>query len=252
MGSRIATGRMIVLAATMIGLIAVCSRVSAQAGSSVTPSPAGTASPMATAAPQATASVSAEGAACKKALAAFGAGAPGALKELPADRFDERDLTNASVCLAVANSNNGYCELLASHEKEQCLIEHKVATKVKGMPEGASALPVLASVIADLCRRGTSDAVCTRVHDALASGKPERCKDLPDDWRIRCEAMATSDPSRCGAVEGCALAASLVTTLKKGGMKALRPEAPAFLLAARDGKKACAPLLAVLDQSCAR
>ena len=216
--------------------------------------PAAAASPSPAASPDRTASAR-DAEACKKAVAAFGAGDPAAVKSLPPEKqaaLHEGAWVEVVSCLAVANDNVSYCESLPKAEMDNCSSDWRVMKKVKTLPKEASALPLVASRLHEQCVNDLPKAVCDQMQEAMATGNSAKCKGLPSESSALCEAVVTGDAHHC-LKEGddCSQMVAIVAKFKKEGLNGFKSDNdPVVLLAARDGKRACAPLLTKLERLC--
>lgn len=220
----------------------------------VTPSPAGSPMP------------DAKGAAedpCEKAVTALGSGDLSAFKSLPPETRaaferayrEHYGLAEVFSCLAVADDNSRYCDLLPNPEKDGCFSQRQFIHGLKALPKGASALPLVAARVYQQCTSVLSKADCGKMQEAMTTRDAAKCKGLPDDLSILCDAVVTGNASRCPKEgDDCSRTVALVAKLNKDGLEGLRVDSDleVFVAAARDGKPACAPLLALLKSSCSQ
>jgi hypothetical protein len=246
--------------------------VAPAATASVPGSPAaGSAAPVASPTPAAEA-------ACKKALKSLGAGDRSAFKSLPpetqaalARNGGEASLL-AFTCLAIAEGSTSYCDSLPEEFKRKCTERLQLVSELKGLPKDELKPHLLRHVCMGT---GGSKADCDKLRVAVATHNTAKCSNLPPPWgggfcvalasgdaatcnkapdpskRDGCIALVTDDPSRCPKdAPDCVSMASSFADFKKGGLDAAGKGDP-IIAAARKGKKACAPLLARLEQVCA-
>lgn len=201
--------------------------------------------------------------ACEKAVTALGSGDLSAMKSLPPETRAalEREYTEhyglAEVfsCLAVADDDSRYCDLLPNPEKDGCLSQRQFIHGLKALPKGASALPLVDARLYQQCTSVLSKADCGKMQEAMTTRDAAKCKGLPDDLSILCDAVVTGNASRCPKEgDDCSRTVALVAKLNKDGLEGLRVDSDleVFVAAARDGKPACAPLLALLKRSCSQ
>ncbi len=228
---------------------------------------------------------------CGKALDKLAAGDAKALDPLDEQRrqalMTNKAAANAVTCLAVAEKNEKFCDLLPKEQKEGCAHQFKMLGSLKGVPKDE----FKARAIFEACSQGGNGQegnipACKTIRDAIASHDPGKCNGLskvapanasPADIQkglALCAALATSDASKCKAIPdeaeqaNCAAYASndpkrcpkdsgdcrnLVTgfsVVAEKGLAGLGDIDPTFG-AAVEGRKACAAGTAELKKGCA-
>ena len=224
---------------------------------------------------------------CGKALDKLAAGDPTALDSFEEQRrktlMMQQPAAAAVSCLAVAEQNEKFCDLLPKEQKEGCTHQFKMLGSLKG----ASKDELKARLIFESCSQGGKGnvPVCQIFRDAIASHDAGKCNGLPkvasgdpspEDIKkgvALCTALATSDASKCKAItdkaeqENCVAYASNdpkrcpkdsddCRTIVKGfsiveqkGVAGLGDVDPTFT-AVVEGKKACAAKTAELKKGC--
>jgi hypothetical protein len=220
-------------------------------------------------------------AACKYAVTGLGDGKLSAFKSLSADErtalAQRKGAVDLFTCLAVADGQTSYCEVLPTTAKRDCLEQLKLMGELKALPKER----IKAQVIYRTCSRSVPNeatekdcdtirkamtardaSVCEGLSKsegawgreglcpALATSDPAKCNGAPEQaQRDTCAALATDDPSRCpkDAAE-CSTLVSNLATLTKDGLAG--HETVPVLAAVHSGRKACAPLVAALQATC--
>lgn len=276
----VAAGLAVVCAGTLCACPSSENPAPTQAASTSTPAAAGptpTTSPevVANAEPVATPTPDVR---CKQALASLGAGDRSALKSLPPETQDAlvrnggQDSMLAFTCLAIADGDTTYCDVLPEEFKRKCTERFQLVSELKGLPKDA----LKPHILHRMCMgTGGSTAQCGQLQEALTTHNPAKCSDLPAPWgggfcaalasgdpatcnnapepaqRDGCIALVTNDPSRCPKdAADCVRMARNFAVFTKEGLGAEGSSDPT-LAAVRKGKDGCVPLLARLEQVCA-
>lgn len=210
---------------------------------------------------------------CGKRLDKLAAGEVTAL-----DSFDEKrrqalliqqPASKAVSCLAVAEQNEKFCNLLPKEQKNGCVDQ----VKVMGSLKGASKDELKARMIFAACSGGKDVVVanCKIVRDAMLAHDVGKCSAMPKGWGPWCAALAASDASKCKEIADEAMqalcAAYAANDAKRcpedsedcrvmvKGFSAVADKGVAGLgdpsaVAAVEGKKACADAVAELKKGC--
>jgi hypothetical protein len=150
--------------------------------------------------------------ACGKALDKLATGDATALNSLDEQRRQALMMHNAAAdtvtCLAVAEKNEKFCDLLPKQQKENCTHQFKMLGSLKD----ASKDEFKAQAIFEACSQGKDVPACAIMRDAIASRDAGKCKELPkiapaespradvEKYMALCAALATSDASKCKAI----------------------------------------------------
>jgi hypothetical protein len=179
---------------------------------------------------------------------------------------------DAISCLAVADDNEKHCDLLGEDAKKACVDQWKVGRELKGLPKEK----VKAQLMYRTCASNSPNMNCDVVREAIGEKDAAKCKNLKEasqqtfcnavvagdakkcdaipagPERDYCAAFAADDPGRCPKnATDCIAMASGFAALKKGGLEGFA-NIDARIAAASMGPKACANLLASLDEACGK
>jgi len=154
---------------------------------------------------------------CGKALDKLAAGDAKALDSLDEPRRQglmmQKAAADTVTCLAVAEKNEKFCDLLPKEQKENCAHQFKMLGTLKG----ASKEEFKAQAIFEACSQGGNGEkgnvpACKIIRDAIASHDAGKCNGLPkvapakappadiEKGVALCAALATSDASKCKAI----------------------------------------------------
>jgi len=137
---------------------------------------------------------------CGKALDKLAAGDAKALDSLDEQSrqalMTHQAAANTVTCLAVAEKNAKFCDLLPKQQKEGCAQQFKMLGSLKG----ASKDEFKARVIFEACSRGGNVPPCEIIRDAIVSHDAGKCNGLPKANVPFCAALATSDAAKCKGV----------------------------------------------------
>jgi hypothetical protein len=209
---------------------------------------------------------------CGKALDKLAAGDAKALDSLDEQSrqalMTHQAAANTVTCLAVAEKNEKFCDLLPKEQKAGCAQQFKMVGSLKG----ASKDEFKARVIFEACSRGGNVPPCEMIRDAIVSHDAGKCNGLPKVNVPFCAALATSDAAKCKAItdeaeqatcaayasndakrcpkEGdCRTMVSAFSTVAEKGLAGLGDIDPT-IVAGVEGRKACAAGTAELKKDC--
>lgn len=227
---------------------------------------------------------------CGKALDKLAAGDATALDSLDEQRrqalMSQRAAVGAVTCLAIAEKNKKFCDLLPKEQTENCARQFTMVGNLKG----ASKEEFKAQAIFEACSRGGNGQegnipACKIMRDAIASRDAGKCNGLPklapanappaeiEKYMALCAALATSDPAKCKAItdeaeqascaayatndakrcpkdlEDCRRMVDVFSIVAEKGLAGLGDVDPT-LVVATEGRKACAAGTAELKKAC--
>ncbi|HYD47576.1 MAG TPA: hypothetical protein VEB21_04480, partial [Terriglobales bacterium] len=211
---------------------------------------------------------------CKEAVQALANGDAAALQVLPPAQRDglQNDplVWRMLTCLAAADNNARICDSLPGDNKEACVGQVELSQELKAepsdTPEGFKAV-----ILHRACRQFAPQAGCEGVREAIKTNDSSKCSGVGAGvFRNLCEAISAADPQKCDGIEA-EDARALCTALASndasrcianddycktlvGGAAAIKDRGLAGLqnfdptiAAARKGREACAPMLALLN-----
>ncbi len=136
---------------------------------------------------------------CGKALDKLAAGDATALDSLDERRRESlmghKAASRTITCLAVAEKNEKFCDLLPKEQREGCAHQYKMLGSLKGVSKDE----LKARVIFEACSQGGNVPHCETIRDAILSHDAGKCNSLPEAKPF-CAALATSDASKCKAL----------------------------------------------------
>ncbi len=227
---------------------------------------------------------------CGKALDKLAAGDVTALDSLDEQRrqalMSQRAAADTVTCLAIAEKNKKFCDLLPKEQTENCVRQFTMVGNLKG----ASKEEFKAQALFEACSRGANGQegnipACEMIRDAIASRDAGKCNELPklapanappaeiEKYKALCAALATSDAAKCKAItddaeqatcaayatndakrcpkdsEDCRRMVEVFSSVAEKGLAGLGDGDPT-LVAAAEGRKACAAGTAELKKEC--
>jgi len=141
---------------------------------------------------------------CKKAIAGFDS-KPASLQSLPKEQLAQllrgKGAANSITCLAIANGNRSYCDLLSDDPKKKCLSQYEQVSGLKGLPKEQ----MKGRVVHDMCMQGNmcdkcDKAECDKIEAAVNGGDAGKCAGLSAPVGAFCTALATRDAAKCQPV----------------------------------------------------